>query len=92
MYSNRAKLVYINTDYNGIAIFDYEDDEYDCLYYSTGFNSNSIAKLKCWAENEEFDSIRDFVRNWCEWGGNSHAVSNFEQFKNSDDFERWIEL
>ena len=72
MYNNpryRAKLVYINTDYNGIA-----------------------AKLKCWAENEEFDNIRDFVRNWFEWGGNSHAVSNFEQFKNSADFERWIEL
>ena len=63
MYSNRAKLVYINTDYNGIAIFDYEEDEYDCLYYATGFDSNSIAKLKCWAENEEFDNIRDFVRN-----------------------------
>lgn len=31
MYNNpryRAKLVYINTDYNGIAIFDYEEDEY----------------------------------------------------------------
>ena len=95
MYNNpryRAKLVYINTDYNGIAIFDYEEDEYDCLYYATGFDSNSIAKLKCWAENEEFDNIRDFIRNWFEWGGNSHAVSNFEQFKNSADFERWIEL
>ena len=78
MYNNpryRAKLVYINTDYNGIAIFDYEEDEYDCLYYATGF-----------------DSIRDFVRNWFEWGGNSHAISNYEQFKNSADFEGWIEL
>ena len=56
MYSNRAKLVYIN------------DYEYDCLYYATGFDSDSIAKLKCWAENEEFDNIRDFVRNWFEWG------------------------
>lgn len=70
MYNNpryRAKLVYINTDYNGIAIFDYE-------------------------ENEEFSKIRDFVSNWFEWGGNSHAVSNYEQFKNSADFERWMEL
>lgn len=70
MYNNpryRAKLVYINTDYNGIAIFDYE-------------------------ENEEFSKIRDFVSNWFEWGGNYHAVSNYEQFKNSADFERWMEL
>ena len=55
MYSNRAKLVYIN-----------EEDEYDCLYYSTGFDLSGAVTLM--------------------------PLVTLNNFKNSADFERWMEL
>lgn len=81
--------VYLNPNYNGIAIFSNDDGEDDCLYFTAWFHGPDFEMLMDLSDAEDKKTaekkIEDFCSNYDKWDGNCHdpeegGIRNFDQF------------
>lgn len=88
----RKFTVYINENYDGLAIFATDNVENDCLYFTAWFDKEELTMLLKLSNEEKYAEIEKYLEDCESWEGNDPDMKSYDQFSNLNDFENWVRL